>query len=60
MQIIKEFLKSGENKGAILADSYEGKMIYTAVTATISKDYKTLKGAEKLMKKYGYETIKEN
>lgn len=52
MEII-EYLR-GENKGAIMSDIYEGKIIYTAVTATSSKDFKSLKSAEKFMQKFGY------
>lgn len=46
--------KRGGNNGSII----EGTNGYfTAVTATTSKDYKTIKGAEKFMAKMGYERV---
>jgi hypothetical protein len=46
--------KKGGNKGCIM-ESMEG--IFTAVTATKSKDFKTLKGAEKFMAKNEYKKV---
>lgn len=51
MEII-DYLKRGskENTGAIIINVYGGRTEYIAVTVTTSKTYKTLKGAEKMMK----------
>ena len=50
---MKNFIdyKKGGNKGCII-ESNEG--LFTAVTAVKSKDFKTLKGAQKFMEKNGY------
>jgi hypothetical protein len=50
MKNVIEFVKGG-NEGAIM-EMLEGT--FTAVTAVKSKDFKTLKGAEKFMAKEGY------
>jgi hypothetical protein len=50
MKNFTDYIKGG-NKGSIM-ESLEG--IFTAVTAVKSKDFKTLKGAEKFMAKEGY------
>jgi hypothetical protein len=46
--------KKGGNKGAIMEVEYAGVTTFTAVTATTSKDYKSLKGAKAFMAKQGY------
>lgn len=53
MKNLIEFIKTnGATKGGII----EGTNGYfTAVGGAFSKDYKTLKGAEKYMNKMGYE-----
>lgn len=50
MKNFTDYIKGG-NKGCIM-ESNEG--LFTAVTAVKSKDFKTLKGAEKFMEKNGY------
>lgn len=50
MKNFTDYIKGG-NKGCIM-ESNEG--IFTAVTAVKSKDFKTLKGAEKFMVKNEY------
>jgi hypothetical protein len=50
MKNFTDYIKGG-NKGCIM-ESNEG--LFTAVTATKSKDFKTLKGAEKFMAKNEY------
>jgi ribosomal protein L25 (general stress protein Ctc) len=58
MEII-DYVKRGskENTGAIIINVYGGKTEYIAVTVTTSKTYKTLKGAEKMMKFFEYDKI---
>lgn len=58
MEII-DYAKRGskENTGAIIVNVYGGKTEYIAVTVTTSKTYKTLKGAEKMMKFFEYDKI---
>jgi hypothetical protein len=50
--------KRGTNKGGIFDNECEGSITWTACTATTSKTFKTLAGAERFMKKYGYEPKK--
>ena len=45
----------GTSKGGISDNTYAGEKTYIACTATNSKTFKTLKGAEKFMAKNGYE-----
>ena len=54
MEIIKHYERSG-NKGTI-AKLYNDNT-FTATTATQTKDFKTLKGAEKFMTKYEYKEV---
>lgn len=58
MEII-DYVKRGskENTGAIIINVYGGKTEYIAVTVTSSKTYKTLKGAEKMMKFFEYDKM---
>jgi hypothetical protein len=53
MKNFTNFAKGG-NEGCIM-ESNEG--VFTAVTAVKSKDFKTLKGAEKFMAKEGYSRV---
>ena len=60
MEIIDYVKKnSKEDKGAIMIDAYGSEKAYIAVTISTSKTYKTLKGAEKMMKFFGYERAKK-
>lgn len=44
-----------ELTGAIMVERCgNGQYIYIAVTAVVSKTYKSMKGAEKFMNKYNY------
>jgi len=54
MEIIKNYERSG-NKGTIAKLNNDNT--FTATTATQTKDFKTLKGAEKFMTKYGYKEV---
>lgn len=55
MNAIIDYKKeSSELTGSIIVNEYAGKTTYIAVTASASKLYKTLKGAEKFMNKYNY------
>lgn len=58
MEII-DYVKRGskEDTGAIIINVYGGKTKYIAVTATTSKTYKTLEGAEKMMEFLEYDKI---
>ena len=60
MEII-DYVKRGskEDKGAIIINVYGNEKEYIAVTISTSKTYKTLKGAEKMMKFFGYERAKK-
>ena len=60
MEII-DYAKRGskEDKGAIIINVYGNEKEYIAVTISTSKTYKTLKGAEKMMKFFGYERAKK-
>lgn len=59
MEIIDYVKKnSKEDKGAIMIDVYGSEKAYIAVTISTSKTYKTLKGAEKMMKFFGYKKAK--
>lgn len=58
MEII-DYVKrnSKEDKGAIIINVYGSEKEYIAVTISTSKTYKTLKGAEKMMKFFEYDKI---
>lgn len=49
--IIIDYIKGSANKGAIII--HDSKT-HTAVTLASSKNFKSLKGAEKYMTKFGY------
>ena len=49
-----DFIKGKANKGAIIPNGYAGQITYIAVTIATSRDFKTLKGAERYMAKFGY------
>jgi hypothetical protein len=53
--LIIDYIKGSANKGAIII--HDSKT-HTAVTLASSKNFKSLKGAEKYMTKFGY--IKNN
>jgi hypothetical protein len=55
--IIINYTRGTENKGAILIDDAYNNPIYTAVTQTSSKDFKSLKNAEKYMDKFKYKKV---
>lgn len=55
MKLIKEFNRNG-NRGTI-SQIYNDET-YTATTATQTKNFKSLKGAEKFMAKYEYIEVK--
>ena len=56
MKAIIDYRKeNSELTGASMVDKCgNGHYIYIAVTASVSKTYKSMKGAEKFMNKYNY------
>ena len=48
---IIDYIKGSANKGSIIIHDPKS---YTAVTLASSKNFKSLKGAEKYMTKFGY------
>jgi hypothetical protein len=54
MEEIKIFDKGNSQTDAPIAGIFLDNGIYTAMTYTVSKDFKTLKGAERFMKKRGF------
>jgi hypothetical protein len=48
----------GTNTGGIFDNECKGSVTWIACTATTSKTFKTRAGAERFMKKYGYEPKK--
>jgi len=52
-----DYVKGKYNKGAILENGYSDSITYIAVTAASSKDFKSLKGAEKYMTKFEYKKV---
>ena len=55
--IILDYVKGKENKGALMINDSYNPPIYTGVTMVSSKDFKTIKGAEKYMGKFGYKKV---
>lgn len=53
MKLVKEFDRNG-NRATIIFDNG----VYTATTLIQSKDFKTLKGAEKFLNKFQYVEVK--
>ncbi|WP_026881446.1 hypothetical protein [Clostridium akagii] len=56
MRIVNEYIKGG-NKASITENIHLGKIIYIAITASSSKIFKSLKGAEKYMIRFEYKKI---
>lgn len=55
MKAIIDYKKAnGEETGAIAVNEYNGNLSYIAVTASSSKTFKSMKGAEKYMAKFNY------
>ena len=52
--IITNYKKENGNKGAMIKNINGEEIAFIAVTAVSSKEYKSLKGAEKCMTKFGY------
>lgn len=52
-----DYIKGKENKGSIMENTYAGEVSYIAVTISSSKTFKSVKGAEKYMSKFGYEKV---
>ncbi|WP_195531858.1 hypothetical protein [Bacteroides finegoldii] len=58
MKAIIDYKKeNSELTGSIMINEYASKTTYIAVTASASKTYKSLKGAEKFMAEYNYKKI---
>lgn len=58
MKAIIDYKKeNSELTGSIMVNEYAGQASYIAVTASASKTYKSLKGAEKFMAEYNYKKI---
>lgn len=55
MKIIDYEWKELDLKGSIMVN---GEKSYIAVTATVSKTFRSMKGAEKFMTAKGYEPVK--
>jgi hypothetical protein len=53
MTMLVKYVKGG-NEGAIFDNGKGGNLTYIAVTAAKSKDFKTIKGAERFIETMGY------
>lgn len=55
MKAIIDYKKAnGEEAGSIAVNEYNGNLSYIAVTASSSKTFKSMKGAEKYMAEFNY------
>lgn len=55
MKAIIDYKKvNSELTGTIMVNEYNGNLSYIAVTASSSKTFKSMKGAEKYMAKFNY------
>lgn len=55
MESIIDYKKANsESTGSIIVNKYGGNLSYIAVTASSSKTFKSMKGAEKYMAEFNY------